>query len=820
MRPERLEVDGFGVFRVPTVIDFGGAELFALSGPTGSGKSTVIDAIVFALYGVVPRYNDKKLVGVAISQGKVEAKVRLTFTVGDERYLVVRVVRFVGKSAATASTKEARLERLLGAAPIALADHSDADADADADAGAVDSEVLAGTADEVTAAVERLLGLTYEHFTTCVVLPQGDFQRFLHAKPSDRQHLLVELLDLGIYASMGQLARGRAIAAKDNRVWVDKQLDEVAAYTPLVRAEIEADIRTFEALREQIDEVQPLIDKLTKQADAARAEAAAARTAVDALAAVVAPTDIASLARAIADASTAIEQARVQEDEAADAVAVAQQRQLDLSDRRALDRARMLHVERAKEQRLIERGEQAVEVAQAERDAAHVQTEAAIEQATRAIDALEAARRSNRAHEFVTALVAGEPCPVCLHPVGELPDHELADIDELVAIECANVAARDDGVARLAAADAELVRVADKLDDLRRRLAEHDEQLADHPDLQVVEAQLAAIDEAAAIVEQLVAREKSAKAARLAAEKARADLEQRSRAAWQAFDDLRDQLAGFGPPKADRVDLHTDWQALVAWADAERPGREADGSRAAQAVAEAEAEAAQALDGLRAAAVAAGLAADGPALRDAVIERLADERANLDSVDAALARSAQLRTDQAQLCEDEQVATALGNHLKSTAFEKWVLDDVVQRLVAGATQILLELSAGAYSLTFDSKGFAVADHNNADMVRSARSLSGGETFLASLALALALADEVAQLAATGTVRLESIFLDEGFGTLDPDTLDTVATAIEELGASGRMVGLVTHVHDLAERLPTRFEVVKAGNTSIVTRVES
>ena len=59
-------------------------------------------------------------------------------------------------------------------------------------------------------------------------------------------------------------------------------------------------------------------------------------------------------------------------------------------------------------------------------------------------------------------------------------------------------------------------------------------------------------------------------------------------------------------------------------------------------------------------------------------------------------------------------------------------------------------------------------------------------------------------------RLESIFLDEGFGTLDPDTLDVVAAAIEELGSSGRMVGVVTHIRELADRMPVRFEVTKAG----------
>jgi exonuclease SbcC len=100
----------------------------------------------------------------------------------------------------------------------------------------------------------------------------------------------------------------------------------------------------------------------------------------------------------------------------------------------------------------------------------------------------------------------------------------------------------------------------------------------------------------------------------------------------------------------------------------------------------------------------------------------------------------------------------------------------------------------------------------------ARTLSGGETFLASLALALALAEQVARTG-QGAAHLESLFLDEGFGTLDADTLDVVAAAMEDLGAGGRMVGLVSHVPELAERVPVRFDVRRGPRGSTVERVE-
>jgi exonuclease SbcC len=139
------------------------------------------------------------------------------------------------------------------------------------------------------------------------------------------------------------------------------------------------------------------------------------------------------------------------------------------------------------------------------------------------------------------------------------------------------------------------------------------------------------------------------------------------------------------------------------------------------------------------------------------------------------------------------VAAALGCHLRANAFERWLLKEAFEQLVEAGSLRLCELSSGDYSFAVDDKlDFQIIDHRNANERRSARTLSGGETFLASLALALTLAEQIAGLAADGAAPLESMFLDEGFGTLDSDTLDTVASCIEELGARGHMVGLVTH----------------------------
>src|SRR5215207_6666393 len=136
MRPERLEVEGFTAFRETTTVDFEGADLFALTGPTGAGKSSLIDAMTFALYGSIPRL-DKKAVAPIVSQGLLQARVRLDFTVDGVGYTAVRVVRVAGQGA---TTKEARLERR------------------DADGG---TETRAGDAKALSAAVTDLLGLSF-----------------------------------------------------------------------------------------------------------------------------------------------------------------------------------------------------------------------------------------------------------------------------------------------------------------------------------------------------------------------------------------------------------------------------------------------------------------------------------------------------------------------------------------------------------------------------------------------------------------------------------------------------------------------------------
>jgi exonuclease SbcC len=102
------------------------------------------------------------------------------------------------------------------------------------------------------------------------------------------------------------------------------------------------------------------------------------------------------------------------------------------------------------------------------------------------------------------------------------------------------------------------------------------------------------------------------------------------------------------------------------------------------------------------------------------------------------------------------------------------------------------------------------------LVRPAKTLSGGESFLASLALALGLADVVA--AEAGGRQLDTLFIDEGFGSLDPDALDLVMATMDELRAGGRVVGVVSHLDELRLRIPRQIRVDRTPQRSTLAVV--
>jgi len=192
LRPLRLELEGFGPYRERQGVDFSDVELFAITGPTGSGKSTLLDAMAFALYGVVPRVG--RNVGSLVHPGASEARVRLTFQVGGRVY---RVERVRGKRS------EGRLFEL----------------------GPVGERLLPlETLDALNRALEELLGLTYEAFTRALLLPQGEFDRFLKGEAKDRRRILLDLFELTRLERVREKAASRKAALMEEKGRLEGEL--------------------------------------------------------------------------------------------------------------------------------------------------------------------------------------------------------------------------------------------------------------------------------------------------------------------------------------------------------------------------------------------------------------------------------------------------------------------------------------------------------------------------------------------------------------------------------------------------------------------
>jgi DNA repair protein SbcC/Rad50 len=1159
MRPIVLDLTGFASFREAATIDFTDADFFALVGPTGSGKSTVVDAMTFALYGSVPRWGRKGMVSLALAPTTARGTVRLVFEVDGRRYVVARELRRMGSQV---NQKAASLERLAGPRDRG-------------EAGEPPTEVLAKDLAGVTDAVERLLGLSYEDFCQCVVLPQGQFADFLHAKPNERQEILLRLLGAEHYRQMMMRANQRAGDAAKRAETLDEMLLELGDATAGAEAAARADEAALAALAGRVHAAIPQIDAAGEELAAAEGELARLEQDRAALAVVRTPGDVAALDERLRAARLALEQARGAEDLAQEADLAARKALAGGPQRAPLELARQRRAERDQAaarrpaledeaarlsglsaraeaavtgatgalEDLRTRRDDAVGAADATRQRVHDLTaehaalasvavprgvedldarrEAGIAAGQAALTALQAAeqadaaaraardtgprpgsleqarhdlrelaeiaaalgparagmqkararkaaaqagvqaaetvreqrqrgldeaRRAHVAAGLRPHLTAGEACPVCEQTVTVLPEPLPAPaIDDaqagLAEATAAVVAARDEAsdaaaaeagaahdldalagrhqriVASLAAtqagplseagltalagllagqeapaeprpgraakraaaepsgasaahpalpasagaeaeriaaalaeveaalragherdeaasaaaaaarsasnraraAQAELDEVQDKtaaaravlrdardplvrlgappaddasltaawaelatwaaglarareeelaeaqkaaraaagemkaardhfgraeeelsrlragamsaakaeqeastrLAELTRRTEELDRLLHDAPDEAEVTARLTLLDELEATASQAERRLFSARSVRAEAQRDLGALEQAESAARARLSQTRDPLVRLGAPALDAVGLLAGWTALEAWAAGEASARDRDVAPAGERVAAARASVRELTGRLSADLASAGIELAPEAVAGtvppAVAAALERARSQTKRITERRAQAADLTAKRDEARDDQQVARLLGDLLRSDKFPRWLVTAAVDALVAEASTNLAGLTNDQFDLTHEDGEFYVVDHADADSRRSVRTLSGGETFQASLALALALSAQMTTLAAAGAARLDSIFLDEGFGTLDPETLEVVATTLETLAQGQRMVGVITHVAALAERVPVRFLVSRDARTSSVVR---
>ncbi|WP_326779632.1 SMC family ATPase [Streptomyces longwoodensis] len=891
MRLHRLDLTAFGPFGAAQSVDFdelSAAGLFLLHGPTGAGKTSVLDAVCYALYGSVPGARQSGQ-GLALRSDHAapgtRTEVTLDLTVAGRRLEITRQPPWERpKKRGTGTTLDKAQTWLREYDPVAGA-----------------WKDLSRSHQEVGEEVTQLLGMSREQFCQVVLLPQGDFARFLRADAEARGRLLGRLFDTQRFAEVEkrlaerrrttearvregdadlladahrmQQAAGHAMelpdlapgepglaeavltAAAIARSTAREQLTvahcgRLAAESAQAAAERElAEARELARLQRRFDEARERAARLQDRADAheeAQERMRRARKA-EAVAPALELREAAEAEHRRAARAEAHARARLPErftDAGAAGLAAAARRAAE--ERRARERVLEAkeHWLRVRERRLngiaaelaarLQDGEPCAvcgateHPAPARKDAGHVDREAE-ERALAAHQEAEAAHdeAEQRLSTVQRALAAAEA------EAGDEPTDRLASAVE--ELEARHALARD-AAADLHAASEELRRAEQERERrtaLRqeaavrsasrgsRREALDEERTALESELVQARGDADSVAARAAQLERRAARlTEAAEAARAAEEAA-----ERLKAADGRLDEAAFR-AGFDTPQAAADALlddtaHRELQRRLDARQAEEAAvravlAEADTSAAARRP---PADLAAAEDAARAAAERlrrAASAQDAAARRCAELDRLSARAA------AGVRRLAPLREeyDRVARLAGLTAGTSADNERKMR-LESYVLAARLEQVAAAATARLHRMSAGRYTLVHSDDrtgrgrsglGLHVVDAWTG-RERDTATLSGGETFFVSLALALGLADVVTDEA--GGVRLDTLFIDEGFGSLDDQTLDDVLDVLDALRERDRSVGIVSHVADLRRRVHAQLEVVKGRSGSVL-----
>lgn len=813
MRPLELDLRGFRSYADDTRIGFEDRTLVGIVGPIGSGKSSLLDAISFALFGKTPKVErDTKSL---INQRRDTLHVSLLFEVGGTRWKAVRSLRRGGASA-----------------------HALYRVDEDGE------HEVADKAREMGEEIEVILGMDFAAFRRSVLLAQNQFSAFLEATGTERNQVLkgvfgFDRLDAmrdaakvrldGVGATLQVLSSRRATAEADRKELEIKRKELVAA---------EERAATLEALRKSVDQA----DGVLKEAEKKVADTTAEMTALEAIDVPV-REDVEQILAAARDSEGAVAQAEKALAEAAEAHSAAS-RALEeavetaggrdalqeLGDLVARWRAATATLDKERERleavdaglgelekAVVEAGKTAQE-AGASLEEANARARTADDAAEAARKALHAAHDADRAHSLRQTLAEGEPCPVCAQVVASLPPPgEAGEVDEaekrlrsaLEALEAAREAAtaaatrRAEAVTRVESAEKELAGASRNRESIQSAVENAVAAVAAMES--TLEERLGKGDPAERLEEvrrRVSAAEKTDQEARMAEVEARKVRDTAVAArdkARKGLDDVRTTI----------VKVATRLEAEIT-APEDASGLESALIELRKEVLERHAAATQRKEAA-AHEVAAARAARtdlfekaGMAAADDIVEittvaaREATQLgAEVSVLEKNLATLDELGAQEKEALARQVLLERLHGDLAPSKFLEFLLDERRRVLADLASAHLEVLTAGRYRFTDDGE-FNMIDLAAADMVRAPVSLSGGETFLASLALALALSEIVAREGG----RLDAFFLDEGFGSLDPEHLDLAMDGVERLVASGadRLVVIVSHVPALRERI--------------------
>ncbi|MDD6569687.1 MAG: SMC family ATPase [Acidaminococcus sp.] len=751
MRPQVLTMTAFGPYAGEETIDFtqlGDKRFFLITGPTGSGKTTILDAITFALYGTPSgdlRDNRSLRSDYATPDRKTEVKFQ--FTNQGRTYEVTRTPEQVLNKQRGEGTRTVP----AGASLVEIT--------ADGD-----RKVLGTTNNTVTRAVEGLLGFQARQFRQLMVLPQGEFRRFLVADSKERKGILETLFKTGQYSALEDALDARAKVLK-------KQYEDCKNRYQLL----------LDSAR--VEKPEELQQRLATEKDESKALEARVRKAQQAA---TAAQDALQQARQLAQLFQSRE--TCQKRQAALTSQAPQIRELK-QKLQWLDEALKLHPiydRTLKAKKQLDSAEEILKKAQNDektsRESLQKLLTAATQDNTQALQEQVAQVREQLARmtavsgetvRLAQTLQPGQPCPVCGSPDHPRPATQTRKEREELARKTQAMESRIQELNR------------------KQKALEKAQQAADRAagSCRTAEVSLAAARQAfdedrEAFKTALTASPFADQKAFLAAHKA-LSLEAQWKRQVEQYQQQVDSLAG----ELQALDRQIAGRTLPELAPLEQAARET--RSAAQELA------------TRAGALQETLRREEDSLKQ--LARLSKELAKLQEAYGPIGLLAD---------------TAKGNNGRKLTFSSFVLQAVLDDVLQTANLRLNKISQGRYSLyrshdIVDARkeqglGLEIMDAFTGQ-ARAVTTLSGGEIFFTSLSLALGLSDVLESYA--GGLHLDTILVDEGFGSLDPETLDSAVSALLDLQQGGRLVGIISHVAELKERISAQLEIIPTNQGS-------
>lgn len=905
MRPLYLTLSAFGAYAGKTELDLrqlGERGLYLITGDTGAGKTTIFDAIAFALFGKPSGGKggrDASMLRSKYASPEMPTEVELTFSNGGKTYKVQRNPTY---------------ER------VKLRGSGTTEKTADAELTMPDGKIITGTKN-VDEKIRDILGVDRDQFCQIAMIAQGEFRELLLADTETRRKIFQNIFNTNLYSIFQKRIKedfqaiGRELEEAENAfkqyaagisLPENTELPPEKELSEFLAGLLEADRAQDGVWEKELAEVEMKLNTLT--ADAVKAAADEENRAELRRA----KLSLAEAEKAVSGSSAALEKEKAREPELAklaealkalederkahDALKAEETRAAAARKTADAAAARLSQLEasrgKLREQISREREEYHALAASAEKLAALRQEKADLSRylddlrkyemalqtlaknkaaAAAAYDAYRKARKDEeqlsdeaqklrrrfndeQAGVLASALCEGEPCPVCgalTHPrpaqcsPGAPDENQVKDAEKKAkaAQERVNKASADSGAANKACETAqeaeaeqrqklfgervEIDLEAEKNDAVRRCTEKDDETRKETKNAERCESLRQKIpDEEKRLAEM--------EAPIIEAQKADADAQSALTSFRQSADKLR---AGLKYETAAEVEKEMS-RVLARQNEIARARKSAEQAfNAAKERRSAEQGKAEKLQELLAGAPFVDIAvlAEEKARLMQRKDDITNSRRALDrriTANESAKKGIDRKAGERRALEERWSwmqplsATANGSLKDRISLETYVQMTYFDRILARANAHLMRMSGGKYDLkrregaakngAQNGLDLDVIDHYNGSE-RSVKSLSGGETFLASLSLALGLSEEIQSSA--GGVQMDTLFVDEGFGSLDEETLRQAMRALRELSEGDRLIGIISHVSELRREIDRRIVVTRSKDGASHAKIE-